>query len=193
MDGCPVQLSLLAWRWSALGSGTFPTPSSSQLLRVSQTLWERRILQLEGPHSALLRSDAIPKTFCWNCNFWSFRDLKYHRLYPHLTKVREISVKIAVKVATEAYRSSFVSESSFYPLMLPLGRVWPQPTQNLRTLKTSSARSCTTTTTTQPFPPATPGHRLDIEEIDANYKVPSHLCFRRPLLNFPSERNVTLC
>ena len=31
-------------------------------------------------------------------------DLKYSRLYPHLTKVREISIKIAVKVATEAYR-----------------------------------------------------------------------------------------
>ena len=29
---------------------------------------------------------------------------KFSRLYPHLTKVREISIKIAVKVATEAYR-----------------------------------------------------------------------------------------
>ena len=191
MDGCPVQLSLLAWRWSALGSGTFPTPSSSRLLRVSQTLWERRILQLEGPHSALLRSDAIPKTFY--CNLLSLEIWNITGCIPTWPKWERSVSRLQWKSPLKHTGLHLWAESSFYPLMLPLGRVWPQPTQNLRTLKTSSARSCTTTTTTQPFPPATPGHRLDIEEIDANYKVPSHLCFRRPLLNFPSERNVTLC
>jgi len=36
-------------------------------------------------------------------------DIAVGRLYPHLTKVREISIKIAVKVATEAYREGLAS------------------------------------------------------------------------------------
>ena len=35
---------------------------------------------------------------------WATNTNAQSRLYPHLTKVREISIKIAVKVATEAYR-----------------------------------------------------------------------------------------
>merc|ERR1712227_648466 len=36
-------------------------------------------------------------------------DIAVGRLYPHLTKVREISIKIAVKVASEAYREGLAS------------------------------------------------------------------------------------
>merc|ERR1712088_602884 len=36
-------------------------------------------------------------------------DIAVVRLYPHLTKVREISIKIAVKVASEAYREGLAS------------------------------------------------------------------------------------
>ena len=35
------------------------------------------------------------------------------RLYPHLTKVREISIKIAVKVASEAYRCKILNDQTF--------------------------------------------------------------------------------
>jgi hypothetical protein len=36
----------------------------------------------------------------------SEEDLKYGRVYPHLDDIREVSVKIAVKVAEYAYQES---------------------------------------------------------------------------------------
>ena len=58
----------------------------------------------EGLADLVGEEDIAVGRFSFQTFFKFGSHLKLSRLYPHLTKVREISIKIAVKVATEAYR-----------------------------------------------------------------------------------------